>query len=104
MTEERQTSCVILSTRAHHWLVASSLTLSVLLLLVNLRHFMSYIIFRPQGVKQPFTEVIKANIGDAHAMGQQPITFVRQVRRGTVGVRLGMYYRSQYNESVFYIF
>uniref|UniRef100_A0A8C4HHW2 alanine transaminase n=1 Tax=Dicentrarchus labrax TaxID=13489 RepID=A0A8C4HHW2_DICLA len=32
-----------------------------------------------QGVKQPFTEVIKANIGDAHAMGQQPITFVRQV-------------------------
>lgn len=33
-----------------------------------------------QGVKQPFGEVIKANIGDAHAMGQQPITFVRQVR------------------------
>ncbi|KAL4613610.1 alanine aminotransferase 2 isoform X1 [Arapaima gigas] len=32
-----------------------------------------------QGVKQPFEEVIKANIGDAHAMGQQPITFLRQV-------------------------
>ncbi|XP_054468435.1 alanine aminotransferase 2 [Anoplopoma fimbria] len=32
-----------------------------------------------QGVKQPFTEVIKANIGDAHATGQQPITFLRQV-------------------------
>ncbi|MBN3305382.1 ALAT2 aminotransferase, partial [Amia calva] len=32
-----------------------------------------------QGVKKPFTEVIKANIGDAHAMGQQPITFLRQV-------------------------
>ncbi|KAM4606026.1 alanine aminotransferase 2-like [Polymixia lowei] len=32
-----------------------------------------------QGVKHPFTEVIKANIGDAHAMGQQPITFLRQV-------------------------
>ncbi|XP_049906836.1 alanine aminotransferase 2 isoform X2 [Epinephelus moara] len=32
-----------------------------------------------QGVKQSFTEVIKANIGDAHAMGQQPITFLRQV-------------------------
>lgn len=32
-----------------------------------------------QGVKQPFSEVIKANIGDAHAMGQQPITFLRQV-------------------------
>uniref|UniRef100_H2TVB7 alanine transaminase n=1 Tax=Takifugu rubripes TaxID=31033 RepID=H2TVB7_TAKRU len=32
-----------------------------------------------QGVKKPFAEVIKANIGDAHAMGQQPITFFRQV-------------------------
>lgn len=33
-----------------------------------------------QGVKKPFTEVIRANIGDAHAMGQKPITFLRQVR------------------------
>lgn len=33
----------------------------------------------PQGIKKPFTEVIKANIGDAHAMGQKPITFLRQV-------------------------
>ncbi|KAL7830900.1 hypothetical protein SRHO_G00304020 [Serrasalmus rhombeus] len=32
-----------------------------------------------EGGKKPFTEVIKANIGDAHAMGQQPITFLRQV-------------------------
>ncbi|XP_035611069.2 alanine aminotransferase 2-like isoform X1 [Oncorhynchus keta] len=32
-----------------------------------------------EGVKKPFTEVIKANIGDAHAMGQKPITFFRQV-------------------------
>uniref|UniRef100_A0AAZ3RJ41 Alanine aminotransferase 1 n=1 Tax=Oncorhynchus tshawytscha TaxID=74940 RepID=A0AAZ3RJ41_ONCTS len=32
-----------------------------------------------EGMKKPFTEVIKANIGDAHAMGQQPITFFRQV-------------------------
>ena len=32
-----------------------------------------------QGVKKPFEDVIKANIGDAHAMGQQPITFLRQV-------------------------
>uniref|UniRef100_UPI00398E442F alanine aminotransferase 2 n=1 Tax=Pristiophorus japonicus TaxID=55135 RepID=UPI00398E442F len=32
-----------------------------------------------QGVQKPFTEVIKANIGDAQAMGQQPITFLRQV-------------------------
>ncbi|XP_067854033.1 alanine aminotransferase 2 isoform X2 [Heptranchias perlo] len=31
------------------------------------------------GAQKPFTEVIKANIGDAHAMGQQPITFLRQV-------------------------
>lgn len=32
-----------------------------------------------QGIKKPFTEVIRANIGDAQAMGQQPITFLRQV-------------------------
>ncbi|XP_007887603.1 alanine aminotransferase 2 [Callorhinchus milii] len=32
-----------------------------------------------QGVQKPFTEVIRANIGDSHAMGQQPITFLRQV-------------------------
>src|SRR5271155_2511172 len=29
------------------------------------------------GAKKPFTSVIKANIGDAHAMGQKPITFIR---------------------------
>ncbi len=32
-----------------------------------------------QGAKKPFTDVIKANIGDAHAMGNKPITFLRQV-------------------------
>uniref|UniRef100_G1PU09 alanine transaminase n=1 Tax=Myotis lucifugus TaxID=59463 RepID=G1PU09_MYOLU len=32
-----------------------------------------------KGIKKPFTEVIRANIGDAQAMGQQPITFLRQV-------------------------
>uniref|UniRef100_A0A8C9U9V7 alanine transaminase n=1 Tax=Scleropages formosus TaxID=113540 RepID=A0A8C9U9V7_SCLFO len=32
-----------------------------------------------KGAKKPFSEVIKANIGDAHAMGQQPVTFFRQV-------------------------
>lgn len=32
-----------------------------------------------QGVKKPFTEVIKANIGDCHAMGQKPLKFLRQV-------------------------
>nr|CAD2178080.1 unnamed protein product [Meloidogyne enterolobii] len=31
------------------------------------------------GAKLPFDRVIKANIGDAHAMGQTPITFIRQV-------------------------
>nr|XP_029713919.1 alanine aminotransferase 1 [Aedes albopictus] len=32
-----------------------------------------------QGVIKPFKEVIRASIGDCHAMGQQPITFLRQV-------------------------
>ncbi|KAK0425275.1 hypothetical protein QR680_009118 [Steinernema hermaphroditum] len=32
-----------------------------------------------QGTEKPFKNVIKANIGDAHAMGQAPITFIRQV-------------------------
>ncbi|KAF2344361.1 hypothetical protein FHG87_024883, partial [Trinorchestia longiramus] len=30
------------------------------------------------GAQKPFSEVTKANIGDAHAMGQKPITFLRQ--------------------------
>jgi alanine transaminase len=34
------------------------------------------------GKKYPFDEVIKCNIGDAHAMGQNPITFLRQVVSG----------------------
>ncbi|XP_018336039.1 alanine aminotransferase 1 [Agrilus planipennis] len=32
-----------------------------------------------KGVKKPFKEVIRANIGDCHAMGQKPITFIRQM-------------------------
>lgn len=32
-----------------------------------------------QAKQFPFKNVIKANIGDAHAMGQLPITFIRQV-------------------------
>lgn len=32
-----------------------------------------------QGVKKPFDEVIRANIGDCHAMGQPYITFLRDV-------------------------
>lgn len=31
------------------------------------------------GAVKPFDKVIKANIGDAHAMGNKPITFIRQV-------------------------
>ena len=31
-------------------------------------------------MEKPFSSVIKANIGDAHAMGNKPITFIRQVR------------------------
>lgn len=31
------------------------------------------------GAQKPFKEVTKANIGDAHAMGQKPISFLRQV-------------------------
>ncbi|XP_050099144.1 alanine aminotransferase 1 [Anopheles aquasalis] len=32
-----------------------------------------------EGASKPFKEVIRANIGDCHAMGQPPITFIRQV-------------------------
>ncbi|KAL8614789.1 hypothetical protein ACOMHN_062832 [Nucella lapillus] len=32
-----------------------------------------------QGVEKPFKKVIKANIGDSHATGQKPMTFIRQV-------------------------
>ncbi|XP_005108862.1 alanine aminotransferase 2 [Aplysia californica] len=31
------------------------------------------------GAKKPFTRVVKANIGDCHATGQKPVTFIRQV-------------------------
>ncbi|CAL1549178.1 unnamed protein product, partial [Lymnaea stagnalis] len=31
------------------------------------------------GEKKPFPKVVKANIGDCHATGQKPITFIRQV-------------------------
>ncbi|XP_076468677.1 alanine aminotransferase 2-like [Babylonia areolata] len=33
-----------------------------------------------QGQKKPFSQVVKANIGDCHATGQKPITFIRQVQ------------------------
>ena len=41
-----------------------------------------------KGAKKPFKEVIKANVGDAHAMGQEPITFLRQVLTLTVSPHL----------------
>jgi len=31
------------------------------------------------GSSKPFKEIIRANIGDCHAMGQEPLTFFRQV-------------------------
>ena len=34
------------------------------------------------GVKKPFDEVIRANIGDCHMMGEKPNTFIRQVLSG----------------------
>ncbi|XP_017877130.1 alanine aminotransferase 1 [Ceratina calcarata] len=41
-----------------------------------------------KGAKKPFKEVIKANVGDAHAMGQRPITFLREVLTLTVSPSL----------------
>ncbi|PIK40079.1 hypothetical protein BSL78_23061, partial [Apostichopus japonicus] len=32
-----------------------------------------------EGAKKPYPDIIKCNIGDAHAMGQKPLTFLRQV-------------------------
>ncbi|XP_041986409.1 alanine aminotransferase 1-like [Aricia agestis] len=32
-----------------------------------------------KGAEKPFSRVIRANIGDCHALGQKPFTFVRQV-------------------------
>lgn len=39
-------------------------------------------------MKKPFKQVIKANIGDAHAMGQKPITFLRQLLILTISPEL----------------
>ena len=46
--------------------------------LENLR-YTTYLFVYSQGVSKPFKDVIKANIGDAHAMGQAPVVFLRQV-------------------------
>ena len=45
--------------------------MSVLLLLQGTRSY-------------PFNRVLFANIGDCHAMGQKPLTFVRQLLAATV--------------------
>ena len=31
------------------------------------------------GAKKPFSEIVRANIGDCHATGQEPLTYIRQV-------------------------
>ncbi|KAG5325354.1 ALAT2 aminotransferase, partial [Pseudoatta argentina] len=41
-----------------------------------------------KGFEKPFKELTKMNTGDAHAMGQQPITFLRQVLTLTVSPNL----------------
>ncbi|KRZ69432.1 Alanine aminotransferase 2, partial [Trichinella papuae] len=41
-----------------------------------------------QGVEKPFKTVIRANIGDAHAMLQRPVTFIRQVVAGCAHPKL----------------
>lgn len=56
----------------------SGLTLSLVVTLTPVSSL--FFFFFSQGANKPFTEVIRANIGDAHAMGQKPITFFRQVR------------------------
>lgn len=56
--------------------------------------FISFFLLGMQGMKKPFAEVIKANIGDAHAMGQQPITFFRQVCSFTLPPNLSSKYSS----------
>lgn len=52
------------------------------------RKLIEFSIFFFQGAKKPFKSVIKANIGDAHAMGNKPITFLRQVLALTVNPEL----------------
>ncbi|XP_030385538.1 alanine aminotransferase 2-like [Scaptodrosophila lebanonensis] len=51
-----------------------------------------------RGVKMPFDQVIRVNIGDCHAMGQQPVTFLRQLLTLTFEPRL--LYSPDYPEDV----
>ncbi|EDW06729.2 LOW QUALITY PROTEIN: uncharacterized protein Dmoj_GI15248 [Drosophila mojavensis] len=41
-----------------------------------------------KGVQKPFDRVIRANIGDCHAMGQKPLTYLRQLMALTMEPRL----------------
>lgn len=51
-------------------------------LLLCIKDFLSSIFL--QGDKKPFSEVINANIGNCHAMGQPYITFLRDVSKLTI--------------------
>ena len=60
---------IVLALTSNHYFLVSTKSLH--------HYFASNPFF--QGVKKPFENVIKANIGDAHAMGNPPVIFVRQV-------------------------
>lgn len=120
MTEERQTSCVILSTRAHHWLVAFDLICHFLpLTYVTLCHQTScfllnrlsswicavlYHLFPPSGSKAAFHWGHQGQHWWCACHGSATNHVRPSGEEGNCGVRLGMYCRTQYNESVFYIF
>ena len=59
-----------------NWLVLIQIRISFKFCFVLLSSFWATF---NQGEKKPFSEIISANIGDAHAMGQHYITFIRQV-------------------------
>lgn len=42
-----------------------------------------------QGAQKDFQEVVCADVGDCHAMGQKPITFVRQVSDDVIQCKSG---------------
>ncbi|XP_047027242.1 alanine aminotransferase 1-like isoform X1 [Helicoverpa zea] len=43
-----------------------------------------------KGVPKPFERVVRANIGDCHALGQKPITFIRQGKRSDPSAECGV--------------
>ena len=53
-----------------------------------------------QGAEKPFKDVVRCNIGDAHAMGQKPITFLRQVSPSFTLCSNVRVYSSVYEEGV----